>query len=59
MFSEFQIVVQTYFFVAFGYDVIEASSAVSTKQLQRALHFCKSALFTSVLVPTTAVSYRI
>jgi hypothetical protein len=56
MFSEFQVALQSYFFVALGYDVIEARSVVFTKQLQKAVRFLKAALFTSVLVPTAVVS---
>jgi hypothetical protein len=52
----FQIAQQIYFFVAFGYDVIEPHSSIVTSEVKRALRVFKAVFFTSVVVPTAVVS---
>jgi hypothetical protein len=52
----FQIAQQIYFFVAFGYDVIEPRSNIVTRQVRKALRVFKAVFFTSVVVPTAVVS---
>jgi hypothetical protein len=52
----FQIAQQAYFFVAFGYDVIEPTNSLMMKQVKKSLRVFKNVFFTAVVVPTAVVS---
>ncbi|XP_069692278.1 androgen-induced gene 1 protein-like isoform X2 [Periplaneta americana] len=48
-----KVALQVYFFLAFGYDVIEPVDYVFVKQLKRVLRVFKAVFFSSVVIPTS------